>query len=41
VKINESDGEEPHDGNQPPPTNEKPKKKDPADWWKNGEAPPF
>ena len=41
VKINETDGEEPHDGNQPPPTNEKPKKKDPADWWKNGEAPPF
>jgi hypothetical protein len=25
-----------------PPTDEpKPKKKDPADWWKNGEAPPF
>jgi len=41
VKMNETDGEEPHDGNQPPPTNEKPKKKDPADWWKNGEAPPL
>jgi len=42
VKMNEGEGpDEPPDGN-PPPTNEnKQKKKDPADWWKNGETPPF
>jgi hypothetical protein len=43
VKINETENDEPpHDGNQPPSSdNTKPKKKDPADWWKTGEAPPF
>ena len=26
---------------EPPQKDDKPKKKDPADWWKSGEAPPF
>ena len=43
MKVNETEGDEPPEGNgNPPPTNDnKPKKKDPADWWKNGKAPPF
>ena len=42
VRGGDVENEEPHDGNPPPSTdNTKPKKKDPADWWKNGEAPPF
>ena len=42
--MNDGESDEPHEGNggTPPPSNDnKPKKKDPADWWKNGEAPPF
>jgi FixJ family two-component response regulator len=41
VRSNEGEGEEPPEGNPPPTNDNKPKKKDPADWWKNGEAPPF
>ena len=44
VKTNEDGPDENPEGNgKPPPSNENknPKKKDPADWWKNGEAPPF
>jgi FixJ family two-component response regulator len=42
VRGGDGENDEPHEGNQPPPSNDnKPKKKDPADWWKNGEAPPF
>ena len=43
VKMNEGEGhEDPPDApGNPPPSNDKQKKKDPADWWKNGEAPPF
>jgi len=41
VRGNDGDNDEPQEGNNPPPSNDKPKKKDPADWWKNGEAPPF
>jgi FixJ family two-component response regulator len=42
VKAGDVDHEEPPEGT-PPPASEhnKPKKKDPADWWKTGEAPPF
>src|SRR5438105_2139337 len=44
VRSHDGESDEPHEGNNgtPPPSNDnKPKKKDPADWWKNGEAPPF
>ena len=44
VRSHDGENDEPHEGNggTPPPSNDnKPKKKDPADWWKNGEAPPF
>jgi len=42
VRGSEGESDEPHEGTPPPPSNDnKPKKKDPADWWKNGEAPPF
>ena len=35
----EDDGAE--NAEEPPSSPEKPKKKDSADWWKTGEAPPF
>ena len=42
VKAGEGEHDEPQEGKGPPPVDgEKTKKKDPADWWKNGEAPPF
>jgi len=42
VKSADDEHPEPEEGKGPPPTDgEKPKKKDPADWWKTGEAPPF
>ncbi|HEV8377649.1 MAG TPA: response regulator [Tepidisphaeraceae bacterium] len=41
VRGGDAEHDEPHEGNPPPSNENKPKKKDPADWWKNGEAPPF